>query len=334
MEKRYCKLCGKELTEKQIKRDKHYCGRRCAIKAAYQNPEVRQRVSDATRIALNRPETKQKHVEALARVRESEQYHVNLSNGIRTALNKPETKKKLSEHSKQQWQREDYRKLISDRRKEQWQREGYRQRMSQAMSDCWKDPEYKNRTGKSISEALNKSEVKQKQRDGLKQALAKPETKEKQRLANKELANRESVKLKSISTKRKNGTFSTSKPEQYIKELLQSVLSDVQCQYRSEQYPFNCDFYIPSLDLYIEYNGTWTHGGRPFDKNDESCIEQLSLWQEKAKTSKFYQTAIYVWTDLDVRKRQCAIDNNLNYLTFYTWQQFEHWYNTEVLNEK
>lgn len=333
MEKRYCKLCGKELTERQVRRGKYYCGRRCALKAAYQNPEVRQKVSDATKKALNKPEVKQKHVEALAKIRESEQYHINLSNAIKTALSKPETREKLSKHFKALWQKEDYRQLISDKRREQWQRDGYKQKMSDTMSGIWKDPEYKAKVSKSISEALNKPEVKQKQSNSLKLALAKPETKERQRLANKELANRESVRLKSISTKRKNGTFNTSSVEQEILQTLKCIFPDVKHQYRSKLYPFNCDFYIPSLDLYIEYNGTWTHGGGPYDENEEWCKTQLVTWQEKAKTSKFYQTAIYVWTNLDMRKRQCAINNGLNYLVFYTWQQFDNWLKG-VLNEK
>ena len=333
MEKRYCKLCGKELTEKQIKRDKHYCGRKCALKVAYQNPEVRQKVSSATKAALNRPETKQKHVEALAKIRKSEQYHTNLSNAIKNALNRPETKEKLSKHSKELWQREDYRQLISTKRKEQWEKEEYRQRMSQAMSDIWKDPDYKAKTGKSISEALNKQEVKQRQSASIKAALARPESKQRQRIANKELANRESTKRKIIATKRKHQSFVLSNPEKCILQQLLQVFPDVIHQYYSEKYPYNCDFYIPSLDLYIEYHGTWTHGGRPFDKNDESCIEQLNAWKEKAKTSKFYQTAIDTWTDLDIRKRQCTIDNNLNWLCFYNWSQYEQWL-SEVQNAK
>ena len=108
---------------------------------------------------------------------------------------------------------------------------------------------------------------------------------------------------------------------------MQQVFPDIQYQYYSKEYPFTCDFYIPPLDLYIEYNGTWTHGGRPFDETDKDCIEQLNKWKEKTRTSQFYQTAVYVWSDLDVRKRQCVIKNNLNYLAFYSIEDFEQWLN-------
>ena len=101
----------------------------------------------------------------------------------------------------------------------------------------------------------------------------------------------------------------------------------IEYQYRSEQYPFNCDFYIPSLDLYIELNFHWTHGGSPFNENDESCIEQLEHWQEKAKTSDFYRKAIGVWTRRDPYKKQFVIDNKLNWICFYSIGDFEEWLN-------
>lgn len=129
---------------------------------------------------------------------------------------------------------------------------------------------------------------------------------------------------KMYKTKKKNKSFNTSKPELQINNLLQKTFKVI-CQYKSELYPFACDFYLPDLDLYIEYNGTWTHGAMPFE-NNESCNRQLQRWQEKAKTSKFYQNAIYTWTDLDVRKRQTAKQNNLNWLEFFSMTEFNTWY--------
>jgi len=47
-----------------------------------------------------------------------------------------------------------------------------------------------------------------------------------------------------------------SQPEEDSYELLVDKFgySEVIRQYRSEKYPFFCDFYIPCLDLYIELN--------------------------------------------------------------------------------
>ena len=88
-------------------------------------------------------------------------------------------------------------------------------------------------------------------------------------------------------------------------------------QYRDPRYPFNCDFYIPSEDLFIEYHGTWTHGDRPFNASDKECIKTLLEWKSKAPTSTYYQVAIYNWTDLDVRKLNTFRENNLNFMIIY-----------------
>ena len=50
---------------------------------------------------------------------------------------------------------------------------------------------------------------------------------------------------------------------------------------------------------------------------DEECKKQLEAWQEKAKTSKFYENAIQTWTVRDVEKQRIAKENNLNYKVIY-----------------
>lgn len=57
-------------------------------------------------------------------------------------------------------------------------------------------------------------------------------------------------------------------------------IENVKRQYKSELYPFACDFYIQNLDLYIECNFHWTHGGHKFDKNNENDIKQLNEFLE------------------------------------------------------
>ena len=132
---------------------------------------------------------------------------------------------------------------------------------------------------------------------------------------------------KVVETKRKNGTFNTSKPEKDILVLLQEKFPDVVYQYRSELYPFDCDFYIPSLNLYVEFQGHWTHGSKPFEGTEEDLAE-LDKWKQKALTSKFYRNAIDVWTELDVKKRQLARKNELNWIEFFNMDQFNECYNT------
>lgn len=86
-------------------------------------------------------------------------------------------------------------------------------------------------------------------------------------------------------------------------------------QYRSDLYPYLCDFYIPDYDLYIEIQGNWTHGKRPFIGTEED-LNIINKW--KSKNNRFYNQAIYVWSELDVKKRNTAKINNLNFLELFS----------------
>lgn len=120
-------------------------------------------------------------------------------------------------------------------------------------------------------------------------------------------------------TKRQNNTFNKSKTEEdfYMILIDKYGQDNVIRQYRSTEYPYNCDFYIKSLNLYIECTFHWTHGGHEFDKNNPSDIEKLNEWKNKAKSSKYYKNAIKTWTIRDVEKKNIAKNNDLNYVVIY-----------------
>lgn len=129
---------------------------------------------------------------------------------------------------------------------------------------------------------------------------------------------------KQHETKKKNNSFNTSKPEDRYYEFLISKYGKenvVRQYFDSARYPFNCDFYIKPLDLFIELNLNWTHGGEHFNPNIHSCRIKLVDWQEKAKTSHYYQNAIDTWTVRDVAKFKTAEENKLNYKVYYTEEE-------------
>ena len=99
---------------------------------------------------------------------------------------------------------------------------------------------------------------------------------------------------------------------------------DVKYQYKSDVYPFVCDFYIPELYLYIECNYHWTHGNKPYEGTEEDNIK-LNKW--KQGNTKYYDNAIYTWTNLDIRKYNIAKENKLNYLIFYSFNNFKKYFN-------
>ena len=124
---------------------------------------------------------------------------------------------------------------------------------------------------------------------------------------------------KIMATKRLNKTFNSSKPEEdFYTELLQLFNKfDIKRQYKDDRYPFNCDFYIQSLDLFIELNLNWTHGGHKYDANNIADKIKVEKWQEKAKYSAYYLNAVETWTIRDIKKFNIASSSKINYLVAY-----------------
>lgn len=145
------------------------------------------------------------------------------------------------------------------------------------------------------------------------------------------------IQEKIYNTKLLNNSFNISYQEDVCFDLLKEKYSDCIRQYKSELYPFNCDFYIPSLDLYIEYNGSHYHHYHPFDINDDNDINELNRLKEKAENSNAhkngkksqYDNIIYTWTVLDLKKRNIAQQNNLNYIEFWNINEVKEWINKQ-----
>ena len=126
-------------------------------------------------------------------------------------------------------------------------------------------------------------------------------------------------------------TSHSSKGEKKLFEILKELYPETVQYYRDKRYAnprnnycWECDFYIKSLDLFIEYQGFRSHGGHPYDKNNQDDINTVMLLKEriesddtKESTKKFLQNIITVWTKNDVFKRFIAHKNNLNYLEIY-----------------
>ena len=140
---------------------------------------------------------------------------------------------------------------------------------------------------------------------------------------------------KRYETMKKNKSFNKSSQENEIYFLLKEKFQNIIRQYKEERYPFSCDFYIPNLDLFIEYQGSHYHHSKPFNEKDEEDIKELNILKEKANNSKRklegkrsqYDNIIYVWTDLDIRKREIAKQNNLNWIEFFTIKELKEWLN-------
>ena len=217
-----------------------------------------------------------------------------------------EYRDKISGISKQSWEidRDTRCKAISVGQKQRYASEEERRKASERVSALWQDPTYRD----AQTDALQQSH---------KDLYSEhPEYLDRISLGNKKAwgDNKESILTKQFNTKTKNNSWNSSAPEDAYYEYLVSIYGadDIVRQYRDSRYPFYCDFYIKSEDKFIEYQGTWTHGGRPYDPDDVECEYQLNAWRIKAETSPFYKTAIKVWTETDPLKMKTAKKNNLN----------------------
>ena len=133
-------------------------------------------------------------------------------------------------------------------------------------------------------------------------------------------------------SKTKHKTHTCSKEEDKVYELLKTMYNDIRRQYKSEDYPFACDFYIADNDLYIECNFHWTHGKHSFDKNNPDDIKKLNLWKKRSKEKDYYISAIDVWTNRDIMKREIAEKHGLNYLEFFSFSELKNYF--YALNKK
>lgn len=130
------------------------------------------------------------------------------------------------------------------------------------------------------------------------------------------LQNRELCE-KHLKTLIDNNSYGKSSfEENYYEELCDKYgVDDVIRQYKEERYPFNCDFYIKSEDLFIEINKHPSHNTHPFNPQDENDIALLEKLKED--NSRWSNMIIDVWTIRDVEKQRIAKENNLNYRVIY-----------------
>lgn len=131
-------------------------------------------------------------------------------------------------------------------------------------------------------------------------------------------------------TKRKLHTFHVSTPEKdfYNYLLTKFDAEDIIKEYKDDvRYPFYCDFYIKSRDLFIELNIHPTHGDHPF--NPESIEDVLLLSELEKQENQWAKNIIDVWTVRDYNKIQTAKESKINYKVIYEQEYRTRSYNID-----
>lgn len=123
-----------------------------------------------------------------------------------------------------------------------------------------------------------------------------------------------------------------SSSEDNLYRMLIEYFPEVERQYGDDRYNFKCDFYVPINDLFIEYQGYFCHGSRPYNTKDPVCRFLVKKWEHRAslkykkgKHAPFYSNAIKIYTELDVRKRNTARNNSLNWKEFFSEPEVLAW---------
>lgn len=122
----------------------------------------------------------------------------------------------------------------------------------------------------------------------------------------------------------------SSKGEQHIFKILKELYPDSLQFYRDKRYSnprngycWECDFYIPSKDIFIEYQGFRSHGLHPYNKYNIDDCNKLTEMKNKLKLNisdgvrRIIESDINVWTKHDVFKRTIAKINNLKYIEIF-----------------
>lgn len=135
------------------------------------------------------------------------------------------------------------------------------------------------------------------------------------------------IRDKIFASRKQNKTLNTSNPEEVLGVLLRDrfgaddVLHHVVVD---DRYPYHVDYYIKSLDLFIELNGDRCHNDHWFDPSNPRDVQIVRAWSENMERIESetgrpsrYRQYIKTWTVSDVAKRQAARANDLNYLVFW-----------------
>ena len=117
-----------------------------------------------------------------------------------------------------------------------------------------------------------------------------------------------------------------SKKEDSVYDMLVELgYNDAIRHYISDDYPYPCDFYIPSLDMYIEYHGSQYHNKRAYLGTSEDIKEANELLdkdkkrcEETRRNKSPYFSIFNTWANIDCKRRNTVNERKLKYLELYS----------------
>lgn len=343
-----CCICNKEISKERL--DKNYltCSRSCQIKKTKReraldpvfSAQYSQKLSEARKRYLSTPEGLKQHKEAVAQSWQSSKTREK----HRLAQTKFWANMTNKEYIEQCNKISDGMSIWYDSLDEE-QYLAFCAKQKRISNKHWANisDEDRRKVGQKISNSL--AVVNALEETHINRSIASKRACQKRRDSGyyetnewKETSKRQ--KQKEFETKRANGSFNTSKIAEHCKQLLRDAGFRAEEDNCEVPYPtakqLHCDVKLDELNLWIEFHYCHFHGPKPYhEPYDKNNIEHLAAveflykkFEETPKNSKGtnqYGRMLYTWTDLDVRKRQCAKDTNLNWVAFYTYEDFLQW---------
>lgn len=127
--------------------------------------------------------------------------------------------------------------------------------------------------------------------------------------------------------------YNISKDEIYIYDMLKERWPDVVQSYTDDRFVnpethrhFQADFYIPSEDMFCNYNKHFKHGRRKYNPEDETCIDDVNWLKSKASPDSFYEKVLHTWTVVDPIKREVAEQQGFKFVEWFNLDEFNTWY--------
>lgn len=313
-----CAICGNALSEHRLKLGKCTCCKSCQLKYIWAQSEHKNTI----KTSLQKHWTEERRKEHSKKIKEclsSEETRQKMSVAVKQALAVPEVREKQKINTKKALSNPEIRQKMSIGIKQAYKDSAIRQKVSEAQKRRWSSKEARLEQSIKLKKIFTNQEIRDKLSLALIEAHKNPE-----------------YLQKVNETKRRNNSYKTSKSADDCHQLLVDAGYTVFREYYYPLTKLKCDEYIKELDLYIELHFYWTHGEEPFDKKNKKHIELIKYWQNRSEThdnprKNEFKTAIYTWTNLDVRKRQIALKQNLKYKCFYSKEDFTQWYTNFLL---
>ena len=92
---------------------------------------------------------------------------------------------------------------------------------------------------------------------------------------------------------------------------------------REDGYKFECDYYLPDYDIFIEFNGSQKHGGKEYTGSEEDKI--------LLKTNKYICVDTFITRD--PYKYNIARKNKLKYIVLWDYRKSKKLIKTGKLKE-